>query len=131
MYIMDLFGMVWKEERIPVEWRDVLLEPLPKKGDLIQCDNWCGISLLDMMGKLFMKVIQGRMQTVVEDVLPASQCGFRSGRGCVNIIFCAHQLMQKVREYNTRVVCVPKEARHCYCKFDTVLPRWDEGRSHG
>ena len=74
-----------------------------KKGDLTQCDNWHGISLLDMMEKLFVKVIQGRLQAVVEDVLTDSQCGFRSGRGCVDTIFCAQQLMEKVREHDTKV----------------------------
>ena len=32
VYIMGLFGTVWKEERFPVEWRDALLVPVPKKG---------------------------------------------------------------------------------------------------
>ena len=35
---------------MPSEWRDALLVPVPKTGDL-SCDNWQGISLLDVMGK--------------------------------------------------------------------------------
>jgi len=27
--------------------------PVPKKSDLQNCDNWCGISLLDVVGKVF------------------------------------------------------------------------------
>ena len=34
------------------EWRDAMLVPIPKKGDLMLCDNWWGISLLDVVGKL-------------------------------------------------------------------------------
>ena len=49
-YILDLFETVWKEERVPDEWRDALLVPIPKKGDLMICGNWRGISLLDVMG---------------------------------------------------------------------------------
>ena len=41
---------------MPLEWRDALLVPVPKKRDLCCCDNWKGISLLDVMGKLFMHV---------------------------------------------------------------------------
>ena len=94
-YILDLFETVWKEERVPDEWRDALLVPIPKKGDLMICGNWCGISLLDVMGKLFTKVIQGRLQVVVEDTLPDSQCGFKHGRGCIDMIFCARQIMER------------------------------------
>jgi len=38
-YIHDLFVVVWEEEEVPKEWRDALLLPVPKKGDLTKCDN--------------------------------------------------------------------------------------------
>ena len=40
-----------------------------KKGDLSLCDNWRGISLLDVVGKVFAKVIQQHLQKVVEEVV--------------------------------------------------------------
>ena len=61
-----------------------------------------------------MKVIQGRMQVVVEDVIPDSQCGFRSGRGCVDMISCARQLMEKAREHNTKVYILFVDLRKGY-----------------
>jgi len=54
---------------------------MPKKGDLTKWNNWRGISLLDIMGKLFGKVLQRRLQELAEGLL---QCGFHSGRGCMN-----------------------------------------------
>ena len=105
-YTLDMFRTVWMEQRVPQEWRDALLVPIPKKGDLTQCDNWRGISLLDVMGKVFTKVIQMRLQKVAEEVLPDSQCGFRVGRGCADMIFCARQLMEKAREHNTTLSSV-------------------------
>ena len=61
----DLFNTVWREGEVPTEWRDAMLMPVPKKGNLTICDNWRGISLLDVVGKLFAKVIQKRLQGVV------------------------------------------------------------------
>ena len=40
---------------------------------------------------------------VAEEVLSDSQCGFCSGRGCVDIIFCARQIVEKAREHNTKI----------------------------
>ena len=79
-YLMELFNQVWKDGCVPQERKDALIVSIPKKGDLSICDNWRGISLLDLGGKLFAKVIQSRFQAVTEEVLP---CGFRRGRGCV------------------------------------------------
>ena len=37
---------------------------------------------------------------VAEKVLPESQCRFRKGRGCVDMIFVARQLIEKTREHD-------------------------------
>ena len=40
-------------------WRDALVVPaVPKKGDLTMCDNWRGISLLDVPRKLLGRIVQ-------------------------------------------------------------------------
>jgi len=52
-YVHDLFVVVWGEEEVPKEWHDALLVPVPKKEDLTKCDNWRGISLLDITGKFW------------------------------------------------------------------------------
>ena len=113
-HIMDLFSTVWREGRVPAEWRDAILVPIPKKGDLLQCDNWRGISLLDTMGKLFTKVIQVRLQKVAEEVLPDSQCGFRRNRGCVDMIYYARQLMEKTKVHNTKLFMLFVDLRKAY-----------------
>ncbi len=95
-HLEQLFGMVWGEGVVPQDWKNALI---PKKGDLSYTDNWRGISLLDVVGKLFAKTIQGRLQTVAEEVLMDSQCGYRRGRGCVDMIFGARQLIEKTMEH--------------------------------
>ena len=40
-------------------------------------------------------MIQGRLQKLAEDELPESQCGFRKGRGCMDMVFTMRQLVEK------------------------------------
>ena len=54
---MKLFHQVWRDGCVPQEWKDTLIVHIPRKGDLSVCDNWRGISLLDIGGKLFTKKI--------------------------------------------------------------------------
>ena len=44
--LFPLFKKIWEEEKIPSDWKKGLLIKLPKKGDLLECDNWRGITLL-------------------------------------------------------------------------------------
>ena len=49
--LLELVHDVWKAGSVPSDWRDAILIPIPKKGDLTNCDNWRGISLLDIVGR--------------------------------------------------------------------------------
>ena len=69
------------------DWKDAGIVPIPKKGDLRDCNNCRGISLLDVVGKLFGRISQDRLQLIAEKILSESQSGFRKGRGCINMIF--------------------------------------------
>ena len=55
---------------------DAILIPILKKCDFRNCDNWRGISLLEVVGKVVARVVQQRLQRLAERVLPDSQCGF-------------------------------------------------------
>jgi len=101
-YLMQLFSGVWESKVVPQDWYDALLVLVLKKGDLCLCDNWRGIGLLDMVGKVFAKVIQQHLQTVVEEVVADSQYGFWCNRGCMDMIFCARQLVEKTIEHDTK-----------------------------
>ena len=40
------------------------------------------------------------MQDIAKEVLSESQCGFRKGRGCIDVVFAARQLVEKCREHD-------------------------------
>ncbi|VDO62562.1 unnamed protein product [Schistosoma margrebowiei] len=46
-----LFNKIWDEEQVPKDWKEGLLIKIPKKGDLSNCDNYRGITLLSIPGK--------------------------------------------------------------------------------
>ena len=91
---VELIRVVWSEGNVVADWRGAVIIPIPKKGDLHQCDNRRGISLLDVVGKLFARIIQDRLQTIAESVLPDSQCSFRRDRGCMDMVHVACQLVE-------------------------------------
>ena len=55
------------------------------------------------MGKLFARVLNDRLQLVVEEDVSDTQCDFRTRRGCVDMIFCVRQLVEKATEHNTKI----------------------------
>ena len=68
------------------------------KGDCSDCNNYRGISLLSIVGKLFARVVLNRLQELADSVYPESQRGFRSERSTIDMIFSLRQLQEKCRE---------------------------------
>ena len=100
--LTDLFAVCWEKGTIPEDFRDALIVSLYKnKGEKSDCSNYRGISLLSTAGKILARVLLDRItSTVAEEVLPESQCGFRSGRGTTDMVFVLRQIQEKCREQN-------------------------------
>lgn len=112
--LLKLLCRVWEEKTVPKDWVDAILVPIPKKGDLTKCDNWRGISLLDVAGKVIARMICDRLQHLAEEVLPDSQCGFRKNRGCSDMIFTVRQLVEKAWEHKSRAFHLHIDLRKAY-----------------
>ena len=79
--------------------RDAKIVTLYKnKGDRSDCNNYRGISLLSIVGKVFARVILSRLQFLGTMVYPEAQCGFRPERSTVYMIFATRQIQEKCRE---------------------------------
>ena len=98
---------VWSEECVPQDWKDASIVPIFKKGSRKDCGNYRGISLLSIAGKILSRVLLNRINKhIAPIVLPESQCGFRSGRGTMDMIFCLRQTQEKCIEQNMPLYAV-------------------------
>ena len=95
-----LFEKIWNEEKIPNEWKEGHLIKLPKKGDLTDCNNYRGITLLSIPGKVFNRILLNRMRDVVDEKLRDQQAGFRRNRSCTDQIATLRIILEQTLEWN-------------------------------
>ncbi len=89
---------VWETGKAPLEWKQALLVPLLKKGDPAVLNNYRGISLLSVPGKVYSLLIGKRLQEWAESSLLEMQCGFRKERGCNDAIFVLKSILEQVNK---------------------------------
>ena len=83
----ELLCLCWEQGHIPQDMRDANIVTLyKKKGDRSDCNNYPGISLLSIVGKVFARVTLTCLQSLASKVYPESQCGFRARRSTVDMI---------------------------------------------
>ena len=98
----NLILSIWTLEKVPKEFRDPdMITIYKRKGDRSMCDNYRGISLLVVAGKILARIMLSRLTRLLsETILPVSQCGFRGDRSTCDMIFVARQLQEKCHEQN-------------------------------
>ena len=75
-----MFEKIWNTEQMPEDCKCGLLVKLPKKGNLKECTNLRGITLLSIPGKVFSRVLLERMNKEAEAVLHDEHAGFLQER---------------------------------------------------
>jgi sorting nexin-29 len=68
----------------PNDWKQGLVIKLPKNGDLTECRNWRGITLLNTIGKILATIIYSRLKEELEPKMRPEQAGFRSNKACAD-----------------------------------------------
>ena len=73
----EVLCQCWRERAVPQDMRDAKIITLYKnKGDRSDCNNYRGISLLSIIGKVYAQVLLICLQRLAERIYPESQCGF-------------------------------------------------------
>ena len=63
------------------DWERTVFIPIPKKGNVKECSNYCTIALISHTSRAMVKILQSRFQQYINLELPDVQSGFRKGRG--------------------------------------------------
>ena len=77
MKIHELLSKIWKFEVIPEAWKKGLIIKLPKKGNLKDCKNSRGITLLSLVGKILGRIVIDRGRSGADKRLRKEQAGNR------------------------------------------------------
>jgi hypothetical protein len=95
-----IFDLIWDQETVPTQWTKGLICKIPKRGNLQDCGNWRGVTLLPLASKVLSKILINRIQGGVDTLLRKEQAGFRRGKGTVDQIFILRNILEQANEWN-------------------------------
>jgi len=94
--LFRILTIFWNRRCLPDDFRDTKIITLyMNKGDRRDCNNYRGISLLCIAGKVFARLLLPRVRQIANIILPESQCGFRHSRNTSDMVFSLRQLQEK------------------------------------
>ena len=118
-----LTTLIWREGKVPQQWKDAVITVLHKKGDKTECGNYRGISLVSHVGKVLLKVIARRLSTYCQakGLLPEEQCGFRPDRSTTNMMFVVRSLQNVGRKAGVSLFMCFIDLQKAYDTADRTL----------
>ncbi|BHF69821.1 hypothetical protein SprV_0301286800 [Sparganum proliferum] len=92
-WLHDMIGKEWRDEVASDDLGSSILAPILKKGDKTRCENYRGISLMDVAVKIFSIVLLRRFGAVLDSRTRLNRPGFRARLGCANQVFTMRRIL--------------------------------------
>ncbi|KAG0714105.1 LINE-1 retrotransposable element ORF2 protein [Chionoecetes opilio] len=122
---------VWQSGTIPPDWKRGLVIPIWKgKGDRQDCNNYRGITLLSIPGKVLAHLLLTRIRSHLVKHQRPQQSGFTPGKSTTDRILALHVLMERRREFRQGMLAAYVDLKKA---FDSVHREslWDLLRLRG
>ena len=118
-----LTTLIWREGKVPQQWKDAVITVLHKKGDKTECGNYRGISLVSHAGKVLLKVVARRLSACceVKGLLPEEQFGFRRNRSTAGMMVVVLRLQEIGRKAGVSLFMCFIDLQKAYDTVDRTL----------
>uniref|UniRef100_A0A8C2PXD3 Reverse transcriptase domain-containing protein n=1 Tax=Cyprinus carpio TaxID=7962 RepID=A0A8C2PXD3_CYPCA len=106
--MLSLYNKILETGDFPEIWCEAVMCPLYKSGDKNYVGNYRGISLLNVLGKIFTKVLNGRLVSLeVNNMFYEEKAGYISGYSTMDIIFILQSVVKKyITKQKGRMYCI-------------------------
>ncbi len=130
-WMVWICNLAWEQSRVPEAWSKAIIVPLYKgKGKREECNNYRGVSLHSVPGKIYGTIVNERMMKITDKSVGAEQGGFQKGRGCVGQIFAVKILVGKYLEKDRKLFAAFMDLKKAYDRVDRK-GLWDTLRVYG
>ena len=85
-----------------------IIGAIAQKGNYNNAENFRGITLLSVLGKLYTRVLNNRLAKWAGSyiIYIEAQFGFRKGRSTVDCVFIFQNIIQKFLQSGKKTVCI-------------------------
>ena len=104
LFLTSLFERIFSSGEYPDAWRLSRLITIHKKGDLLNTNNYRGISIMDCVGKLYDAILSKRLSQWFSP--DPEQAGAQHGRGCLEHILALRLLQDFATSKRQRLFIV-------------------------
>ena len=119
-FLLKLFNRLFTNGEYPKAWGEGIIVPIFKSGNPDDAQNYRGITLINILGKVYSQVLLNRLSKWSEkyDKLSKNKFGFQKGKSTVDCIFLLNSIVSKVIHSGEKLYC-------CFIDYEKAFDRID------
>ena len=100
-----------------------IIAPIFKGGNPDDANNYRGITLINILGKIYSQILLNRLNKWAEkeEKISENQFGFQKGKSTVDCIFTLHSILTKTLDAGEKLYCVFVDYEKAFDKVDRSL----------
>ena len=102
--LLEILNTAFRTKMPPHQWKESVLNPIPKKGNVNFMKNYRGISLMSIAAKIYNRIILHRIRPAIEPLLRDNQAGFRQDRSCIDQTHVLRRIIEGAESQNLPLV---------------------------
>ena len=118
--ILSLTLLFKKMEEVilsPKQWRQVLIQTIPKKGSCLEMNNKRGLFITEIVSKVYEKVLKNRNSVYLRDYVSPFQTGGTKSRATVDNKIILSEIIRRNRKMGVKTYVVFGDAVKCFDKL--------------
>ena len=98
-FLLSLFNKIYNDGEYPETLGEGLITPIFKGGNKDEPKNYRGITLINVMAKMYSQLLLNRLTkwTELQESIIDNQYGFQKGKSTIDCIFLIHALISMVK----------------------------------
>lgn len=119
-FLLNFFNRLLLRGEYPSCFGEGIIYPIFKGGNIDDPKNYRGITLINIMSKIFSQIILNRLTkwSVKHEFLLDNQFGFQKGKSTIDCIFVLHSIIAKILSNNTKLHCAFVDFKKCFNKIN-------------
>ena len=122
-FLLKLYNRLFQNGEYPRSWGEGIIVPIFKGGDANMAQNYRGITLINIIAKIYSQILLNRLTkwSEKENKLSQNQFGFQKGKSTVDCIFSFYSIISKTLLAGEKLYCVFIDYEKAFDKIDRTF----------
>ena len=122
-FLLKLYNRLFSNGEYPRCWGEGVIIPIFKSGNRDEAKNYRGITLINILAKIYSQLLLNRFTkwSEKENMLSQNHFGFQKGKSTIDCIFTLHAIISKTLHAGEKLYCVFIDYEKAFDKIDIPL----------